>query len=171
LRGSQQPGRAQASGRARKNDRPGAHGNRAIRTCVRLPCAARERFLPADCFAARGERAAWCRRGVAEGSYALACFIFRFLRRPRLRHHDPFLSGPDFQPRADRGQHTLANHQPGRVLRGHLAATLRTEALHGPGRRVARRRGAGAEEVRGAGVENGAQRGAYRRAETSPDLY
>ena len=45
-------------------------------------CAARERFLPADCFAARGERAAWCRRGVAEGSYALACFIFRFLRRP-----------------------------------------------------------------------------------------
>lgn len=58
-----------------KNDRPGAHGNRAIRTCVRLPCAARERFLPADCFAARGERAAWCRRGVAEGSYALACFI------------------------------------------------------------------------------------------------
>ncbi|EED3785244.1 hypothetical protein GK17_25495 [Salmonella enterica subsp. enterica serovar Heidelberg] len=39
--------------------------------------------MPADCFAARGERAAWCRRGVAEGSYALACFIFRFLRRPR----------------------------------------------------------------------------------------
>ncbi|AWA04187.1 hypothetical protein C1A23_00145 (plasmid) [Aeromonas hydrophila subsp. hydrophila] len=38
--------------------------------------------MPADCFAARGERAAWCRRGVAEGSYALACFIFRFLRRP-----------------------------------------------------------------------------------------
>ncbi|MCG0501259.1 VWA domain-containing protein [Pseudomonas aeruginosa] len=40
--------------------------------------------MPADCFAARGERAAWCRRGVAEGSYALACFIFRFLRRPLL---------------------------------------------------------------------------------------
>ena len=42
-------------------------------------------------------------------------------------HHDPFLSGPDFQPRADRGQHTLANHQPPRSL-SRSCATLRTEA-------------------------------------------
>nr|WP_243770979.1 sigma factor [Burkholderia cenocepacia] len=37
--------------------------------------------LPAACVTAREERTAQCGRGVARGNYALACFIFRFLRR------------------------------------------------------------------------------------------
>jgi hypothetical protein len=42
---------------------------------VRLPCAKGERFLPAD-----RVTTGWSKLG--RFGYALACFIFRFLRRP-----------------------------------------------------------------------------------------
>jgi len=49
---------------------------------VRLPCAERERFLPADCVTARRNEARCIGAGESRGDYALACFIFRILRRP-----------------------------------------------------------------------------------------
>lgn len=45
---------------------------------MRLPCAKGERFLPAD-----RVTTGWSKLG--RFGYALACFIFRFLRRPLLR--------------------------------------------------------------------------------------
>ncbi len=49
---------------------------------MRLPCAERERFLPADCVTARRNEARCIGAGESRGDYALACFIFRILRRP-----------------------------------------------------------------------------------------
>ncbi|WP_216359503.1 AAA family ATPase, partial [Salmonella enterica] len=41
-----------------------------------------ERFLPADCVTARRNEARCIGAGESRGDYALACFIFRILRRP-----------------------------------------------------------------------------------------
>ncbi|MGV3988596.1 hypothetical protein ACV8TE_26870, partial [Citrobacter portucalensis] len=43
----------------------------------------RERFLPADCVTARRNEARCIGAGESRGDYALACFIFRILRRPQ----------------------------------------------------------------------------------------
>lgn len=50
-----------------------------------LVCAChtrRERFLPADCVTTRRNEARCIGAGESRGDYALACFIFRILRRP-----------------------------------------------------------------------------------------
>jgi len=52
--GRQHHGRAQTSGRARKDGRSGAYGKCAIRAGARLPCPQGGRILPADCVAASG---------------------------------------------------------------------------------------------------------------------
>lgn len=57
---------------------------------MRLPCAERERFLPADCVTARRNEARCIGAGESRGDYALACFIFRILRRPLKDHYTHF---------------------------------------------------------------------------------
>ncbi|WP_270280846.1 SDR family oxidoreductase [Enterobacter kobei] len=59
---------------------------------MRLPCAERERFLPADCVTARRNEARCIGAGESRGDYALACFIFRILRRPQVGKAVAFLA-------------------------------------------------------------------------------
>jgi MerR family mercuric resistance operon transcriptional regulator len=52
-----------------------------------LVCACHARkgtFLPADCVTARRNEARCIGAGESRGDYALACFIFRILRRPQV---------------------------------------------------------------------------------------
>ncbi|MDV5449015.1 DUF5431 family protein [Klebsiella michiganensis] len=84
---------------------------------MRLPCAERERFLPADCVTARRNEARCIGAGESRGDYALACFIFRILRRPL-----------DAARQGEEGHETAAKHS----ARGRINSVSHTADIHLP---------------------------------------